>query len=114
MKVDIAILLAAALAALPACSTVQSRRDQPPVFEQTTSTSLKAFAGCFSDKTAKQDVQYLPRPNGATFSSGAGPQHFVFWVVDVDDLGDRRIAKVYAVNGPTARNMAIPAVKACS
>lgn len=102
-----------ALVSLTACSTISSRRDEAPSLEQMTAKSLQDFQGCFAEKTANQDVAYLPRQNGATFSAGAGPQHYVFWVVDVDDLGQQRRVSVYAVNGPTARNQAIPAVTAC-
>lgn len=107
----IRIILAAAL--LAGCSTVSSRRDNPPIFDQTTRVSLAAFQGCFGDRTAAQQVNYVPRTNGGSFSAGAGPQRYVFWVVDIDDLGTGRRIRVYAVNGAVARKDAIPSVLAC-
>lgn len=98
---------------LCACSTVESRREQTPVFQQLTAASLSTFQGCFAEKTASQDVSYLPKAGGGSFSAGAGPQHYVFWVVDVDDLGSQRRVSLYAVNAGTGRQMALPAIQAC-
>jgi len=100
--------------ALAGCSTLQSRRDDPPIFQQTTAISVQDFQGCFAEKTAKQDVQYLPRRNGGTFSSGAGTQRYILWVVDVDDLGAERRVTVHAVDSIWGPNKKIIAeVQAC-
>lgn len=100
--------------AIAGCSTVQSRRDDPPILQQTTAVSLQDFQGCFAERTAKHNVQYLPRRNGGTFSMGAGPQRHIFWVVDVDDLGSERRVSVYAPDSIWGQNREIiPDVQAC-
>jgi hypothetical protein len=98
---------------LAGCSTVDSRRQQAPVFQQSVSTPAKDFEGCFADKTAGQNVAYLPRARGGSFSAKAGPQNYVFWVVDIDDLGAERRIALYAVNSRLARKSALPAILAC-
>lgn len=101
---------------LAACSTVESRREKPPVYEQTSSVPLRTFEGCFASRTAKRDVQYLPKTDGGSFTSGftaSGMPRYVNWVVDIADLGTQRRVSVYAVNSKLARQDAIPAVRAC-
>lgn len=107
-------LILASAVALCACSTVQSRRDKEPVFQQTTDKSVAAFQGCFAERTANLNgVQFLPRAKGGSFSNRGGPQAYVFWVVDIDDLGSERHVTLYAVNSGIARHDALPAVMAC-
>jgi len=98
--------------ALSACSTVASRRDQAPDFTLSGGASLQQFQGCFAERTAKQQVVYLPRASGGSFSSGAGPQRYVAWLVDVDDLGASRRVSIHAVNSMIARQVAVD-VRAC-
>lgn len=96
-----------------ACSTVESRRSGPPVAVMVAKRSLQDFQGCFAQKTANLQVVYLPRANGGSFSAGAGPQRYISWVVDVDDLGPDRRVTVYALNSKVARGSVLPAVEAC-
>jgi hypothetical protein len=104
----------AAIAALAGCSTVESRRDQPPVSERMTPVSLQQFQGCFAEHTARQHVEYLPRTNGGTFTSSGGPQNYIYWLVDVDDLGTARRIRVYSVSRKMANKLTIPPVTQCS
>jgi hypothetical protein len=108
------VIAFAAIAALAGCSTVESRRDQPPVSERLTQVSLQQFQGCFAERTSGQHVEYLPRTNGGSFSASAGPQNYVSWVVDVDDLGTARRVRVFAVNRRLAEKAAVPPVTQCS
>lgn len=88
---------------LGGCSTVESRLEEPPLFNTMTSASIVSLQGCISTATAKENVSYLPTATGGLFKSTAGPQSYVFWTVSIDDLGDRRRVTVHAVNGRTGR-----------
>lgn len=85
---------------LAGCSTTQSRRDDPPIFQQTTAAPLADIQGCIAETTAKQNVQFMPRRNGGTFTAGhtSAISRYVFWVIDVEDLGTERRVTVYAVD----------------
>lgn len=100
---------------LAGCSTIQIRREDPATFEQSTSKTLTEFSDCFVAATATADPQYLPRKNGATFSSGAGLYgRYVSWVVDIDDLGARRRVSLHAVDSIWGKNKAMIAkVQSC-
>lgn len=98
------------------CSTVESRRQGPPLFEQSTNRSLADFEGCFSNAVANQnEVRFMPRANGGTYSALIGfYQNFVPWVVDVDDLGATRRVTVHAggsIWGPDKKT--VRQVQAC-
>lgn len=99
-----ALLLA--FAALAACSTVRSRMSEPPLFAFVTERPASAFNECFVGATGNENVSYLPRVNGGTFKASAGPQNYVFWLVTVDDLTDRRRISVQAVNSGIGRKVA--------
>lgn len=98
---------------LSACSTVETRRAQMPKLEIYTVVGLSKLQGCFANQTSNQNVQYLPRENGGTFSMGAGPQRYVFWTVDIDDLGTQRRVRGYAINNITFAKQLRPALSAC-
>lgn len=106
--------------ALSACSTIQTRRDDPPIFTGTTQRSLAEFQACFTNAMARdQGLRYLPRGTGGTYSSdvvsgGIVPNRYTLWVVDIDDAGsERRVAvyAAYAVPGP--RRTLINQVQSC-
>lgn len=101
------------LFALAACSTVESRETKPPVFEQSSRKSLAELQGCIAQKASRQDVQYLPKANGATLSAGVttGAAKFVTWVVDIDDGATARTVSVYATR-PNSK-LILPSVTAC-
>lgn len=103
-----------ALLALAGRSTVESRREKAPYLEQMTPKSLADFQGCFAERVARQHVSYIPKLNGGSFSAHGGPQEYVYWVVDIDDLGAARRIRLYAINGGTARHAAIPAISSCA
>jgi hypothetical protein len=86
--------------------------DDPPVFDRSTATTVAAFQGCFVPATANENVSYLPRANGAQFKSTAGPQNYVFWIVNIDDLGDQRRVTVHAINSGIG-NRITPKVQGC-
>jgi hypothetical protein len=100
--------------ALAGCSTVENRREKLPVFERFTSKSLSDFQSCFTDQVSGQHVEYLPRDRGSSFSATSGPQNYVSWLVDVDDLGNQRRIRVYAVNSRLGLKVAVPPVTECS
>jgi hypothetical protein len=89
--------LAVALAA-SACSSVQSRMGDAPIFSQTTAASLTGLQGCITQATGNENVSYLPTATGGMFKSTAGPQDYVFWLLNIDDLGAKRRVTVRAVN----------------
>lgn len=93
------------LAALAGCSTTQSRMNDAPLFSVTTATTAAAFNECFVQATGKENVSYLPRANGGSFKSSAGPQDYVFWLVTVADLGSSRRITVQAVNSGIGRGV---------
>jgi hypothetical protein len=99
--------------AITACSSVQSRMSDAPMFTRTTATSSAQFNECFVRATGNENVTYLPRLNGGTFKSSAGPQDYVFWLVTVDDLGNERRITVQAVNQAIGRKAAHK-VEACA
>lgn len=112
------ILLAATV--LSACSTIQARREDPPIFTGATQRSLVEFQSCFTNVMARDEgLRYLPRGTGGTYSSdvvsgGLAPTRYTVWVVDIDDAGsERRIAvyAVYAIPGP--RRTLIRQVQGC-
>lgn len=98
---------------LTGCSTTQSLQAKAPVFQQTTGASLAQVQGCIAQRTANQNVQYLPRPAGATFSGGVitGAARYVTWVADLDDLQSDRRVTVYATRANS--KLILPAITAC-
>ena len=94
------IRFAAVAAALivTGCSTVQSRMDAEPMFTKTTATPAATIQGCVTRATANENVNYLPTASGGMFKSTAGPQEYVFWLLNIDDLGAERRVSVRAVN----------------
>lgn len=103
--------LAAVAAGLVAgCSTVQARLDDPPIFSRTTPTTVGSFQSCFVAATANLNVNYLPRGNGGTFTSTAGPQNYVLWLVNIDDLGAERRVSVHAVDSIWGKDKRLPAI----
>lgn len=101
---------------LAGCSTVASRREDPPIFVADTAMSLADFEGCFAEKTAKEEVQHLPKRHGGTFSSGVTGAlgRYVSWLVDITDVGATRRVSVYAPDSIWGRNRHIlPSVQAC-
>jgi hypothetical protein len=102
---------------LAGCSTVADRRADPPIFQRTSTVSLQAFQGCFANRMANQDIQYLPRGNGGTYTAGftaSGMPRYVTWLVDVDDLGSERRVTIYAVDSIRGPDKGIIAdVEAC-
>lgn len=86
-------------AALSGCSTLQSRLAEAPNYSRMTAKTVSAFQACFVPTTANQNVNYLPRGNGGTFTATAGPQNYVMWAVTIDDLGTERRVSLHSV-GP--------------
>ena len=84
--------------ATAACSSVQSRMDAAPMFSQMTVTSLASLQGCITQATGNENVSYLPTATGGMFKSTAGPQDYVFWLLNIDELGAERRVTVRAVN----------------
>ena len=70
-----------------------------PMFSQMTSASLASLQGCITAATGNENVSYLPTATGGIFKSTAGPQDYVFWLINIDELGAQRQVMVRAVNG---------------
>ncbi len=81
--------------------------DDPPIFSRSTSTTLATFQSCFTAATAGENVNYLPRGNGGTYKSSAGPQDYVLWIVNIDDLGTERRVAIHAVDSMWGPNEGI-------
>lgn len=99
--------------ALTGCSTVQGRLADEPQSVWTTKVPSASFNECFVRSTANENVAYLPRHNGGTFKSSAGPQNYVFWLLTVSETGPERQIVIQALNQTIARKVAVKA-KACS
>ena len=68
------------------------------MFSQTTAASLAGLQGCITRATSNENVSFLPTATGGMFKSTAGPQDYVFWLVNIDELGAERRVTVRAVN----------------
>lgn len=108
------------LVGLAACSTIETRRHDPPIFTGTTQRSLAEFQQCFTNvMSGDGDLNYLPRGTGGTYSSGVtggafASSRYTVWVLDIDDAGSERrlsLYSVYAIPGP--RRTLIAKVQGC-
>ena len=106
-------LLVIAALFLAGCSTVAARRDDPPIFVGSTGRSLVEFQGCFARQLDREtQPTFMPRGNGGTYTQTVN--HYVTWVVDIDDLGHERRATIYAVDSIAGPNQRIVRqVQAC-
>lgn len=84
--------------ALAACSTVSTRRADPPVLNRVTSHNLAEFQECFAAAVA--DVtpppNYLPRSGGGSYTYTLNS--YVVWVVDITAEGVGNRVTVYTPN----------------
>ena len=86
--------------------------DRAPVFNQATAKPLTSIQGCITQATTSENVSYLPTEKGGMLKSTAGPQNYVFWIVNIDDLGTERRVTVHAINSGIG-NRIVPKVQAC-
>lgn len=107
------------LLALTACSTVATRREDPPTLVRQTSKTVAEFRGCLLPQFDKSTypVIYAPTANGETYSQGASQGiagRYVNWVVDVADLGSTREVRLHAIDSMWGPNKGlIRQVEAC-
>lgn len=106
--------------ALGACSTIETRREDPPIFTGSTQRSLTEFQQCFTNAMSSDGgLNYLPRGTGGTYSSsvisgGLAPNRYTVWVLDIDDAGSERRLSLYAVYAiPGPRRTLIEKVQRC-
>lgn len=93
----------ATLALLSSCSTVASRRDDPPSFTGSTTKSLAEFQTCFASATDNgQTPSYLPKANGGTYTFAL--REYVLWIVDIVDRGTDRQVTVHEIDSIWGKN----------
>lgn len=102
--------------ALTACSTIDTRRADPPMIATTTTKTLAQFQGCFARQLddSRETPTYLPNEHGGTYTYRPGPAGFTFWVLDLVDNGPTRSITLYAYKAPLRNNKpTVRAVEAC-
>jgi hypothetical protein len=96
-----AMLLTAVAAALASCSTVATRRDDPPTLVRVTPKTIAQFRSCFLPQFDKSafPVVYAPTEHGETYSWGpsANLGRYVNWVIDITDEGASRKVVLHAI-----------------
>jgi hypothetical protein len=92
------LLLMMPLLALGACATVETQREQQPVFTGSTLNTADQVYACFYNRMIHMPrVRYSARAHGGTIRGRRGLiARYVNLVIDIDDIGPARRVVVHA------------------